>query len=103
VGRKEGDEMQVVTIVRWPGMSTAQYDQLVDRMGWRDAPPAGGISHAALVDGDDMVFVNLWQDRSAQEAFAAAAMPALERAGIAPAEMATYDVHNIVTAQGVAH
>jgi hypothetical protein len=95
--------MNVVTIVRWPGMSTAQYDALVDRMGWREAPPAGGITHTALVDGDDMVFVNLWENRAAQEAFAAASLPALQAAGIAPAEMATYDVHNIVTAQGIAH
>jgi hypothetical protein len=95
--------MNVVTIVRWPGMGTAQYDALVDRMGWREQPPAGGITHTALVDGDDMVFVNLWEDRAAQEAFAAAAMPALAKAGIAPAEMVTYDVHNIVTASGAAH
>jgi hypothetical protein len=71
-------------------------------MGWRDQPPAGGLMHTALVDGDDMVFVNLWQDRAAQEAFAAASLPALAQAGIAPVDMATYDVHNTVTAQGAA-
>ena len=49
-----------------------------------------------------MVLVNLWEDRAAQEAFAAAAMPALAQAGIAMGEMATYDVHNTVTAQGAA-
>jgi hypothetical protein len=90
--------MSIVSITRWPGLDAAAYDALVERMGLRDSPPAGGTAHIAAVDGDAMIFVNVWESREAQERFTAAMLPKLQAAGIAPSETRILDIHNAVVA-----
>ena len=60
--------MSIISITRWPGLDAAGYDALVERAGLRDDPPAGGTVHLAALDGDGMIFINVWESREAQEA-----------------------------------
>jgi hypothetical protein len=90
--------MSIVSITRWPGLDLARYDALVERMGWRESPPAGGTMHIAALDDDAMIFINVWESREAQERFTAATLPKLQAAGIAPSETRILDVHNAIAA-----
>jgi hypothetical protein len=90
--------MSTISITRWPGLDAAGYDALVERAGLRDAPPAGGTVHLAALDGDGMIFINVWESREAQERFNAAVLPKLQAVGIAPSETRILDVVNAVVA-----
>jgi hypothetical protein len=90
--------MSIISITRWPGLDVAGYDALVERTGLRDNPPPGGTLHLAALDGDGMIFINVWESREAQERFNAAMLPKLRDAGIAPSETRILDVVNAVVA-----
>jgi hypothetical protein len=45
--------MAVVAHVVVPGITTEQYDQVREAVGWLDEPPACGLSHVTWWDGGD--------------------------------------------------
>jgi heme-degrading monooxygenase HmoA len=47
------------------------YRALEARVGWRQVPPIGGISHVAAVDGDVVRTVTVWESRADHDAFVA--------------------------------
>ena len=46
------------------------YQALEAKVGWREVPPIGGISHVAAVDGDVVHTVTVWESRADHDAFA---------------------------------
>jgi hypothetical protein len=61
--------MPVVLEVVFPGLSPDQYDQLKAKVGWVEAPPAGGISHVVWWEGDDCHGIDIWESEEAWGAF----------------------------------
>lgn len=61
--------MPVVLEVVFPGLSRQQHDQLKEKVGWVEAPPAGGISHFVWWEGDDCHGVDVWESEEAWGAF----------------------------------
>lgn len=45
------------------------YQALEAKVGWRELPPVGGISHVAAIDGDVAKMVTVWESPAAMEAF----------------------------------
>jgi hypothetical protein len=57
------------------------YQAIEAKVGWRQVPPIGGVSHIAAVDGDMARLVSVWQSQAALDAFNA------DRIGPAAAEL----------------
>ena len=79
---------------RCPGWTTAQYDELIDRMdtGGRAAP--GVIFHWAAVTDDGIRAVDVYESREAADALAAEKIgPLAADLGLTPPEIAEYEVH----------
>jgi hypothetical protein len=66
-GRTIGSEekMAVVMEVVFPGLSPEHYDQLKEKVGWVESPPAGGISHFVWWEGDDCHGIDVWESEEA--------------------------------------
>lgn len=78
-------------------ISKSQYEALRKEVDWEGEQPRGGIIHAASFDESDRIHVaDVWQSTDALNAFVGQRlMPAFEKLGIAPPEVAVYPVHNL--------
>jgi len=75
--------MAVILEVVFQGLSPQQYDQLKEKVGWVESPPAGGISHFAWWEGNDCHGIDVWESEEAWAAFGQDRMgPAAAELGI---------------------
>jgi hypothetical protein len=95
--------MPLVLEVVFPGLSPEQYDQLKARVGWVEAPPAGGISHIVWWEGDDCHGVDVWESEEAWGAFGNDRMgPAAAELGIRmEATPAAHQPHEVLIVETV--
>lgn len=75
----------------------SQYEALRKEIDWEGQQPQGGIIHAASFDDSDRIHVaDVWESADAMNAFVGQRLiPAFEKLGIAPPEVAVYPVHNL--------
>lgn len=75
--------MAVVMEMVFRGLSPQHYDELKDKVGWVDAPPAGGFSHFVWWEGADCHGIDVWESEEAWAAFGQDRMgPAAAELGI---------------------
>ena len=75
--------MAVILEVVFEGLSPQQYDQLKEKVGWVESPPAGGISHLVWWEGNDCHGIDVWESEEAWGAFGKDRMgPAAAELGI---------------------
>jgi hypothetical protein len=75
--------MAVVMQMRWAGVTPQQYDQVRDAVGWETDVPAGGISHVAWFEDDDLHVVDAWESPDQFQAFVdQRLMPGVAQVGV---------------------
>jgi hypothetical protein len=84
------------------GATLDQYDQVIDKMGFRPGGPGapGGISHWVTKTDDGIRVTDVWESKEQFEQFAQEQIgPLAEAVGIPSApDVQFFDVHNLLTA-----
>ena len=81
------------------GLTPDEYDQMRERLGIGDAPPAGGVFHGAAVGDDGKIRVfEVWDSREQAEAWGEKVMAVrtAEGFGDGPPSIEYLDVHKVV-------
>ncbi|MDX2650491.1 hypothetical protein ACFYYN_02020 [Streptomyces sp. NPDC001902] len=74
--------MPVLAEVEFPGVTALQYEEANHRAGFGpEHPPAGLLSHAAVITNEGLRLVNVWQSAQALEAFMEIMLPAAKESG----------------------
>jgi hypothetical protein len=85
----------------FPGATLAQYDQVIQKMGFRPGGPGapGGIFHWVTKTDTGIRVVDVWESREQFEKFVAEKVgPLGAQAGItAPPKTTFFEVHNYLT------
>jgi hypothetical protein len=93
--------MAVAVEMNFRGMTTAQYDQIREKMGLTPggATPPGAIAHWAAETGDGLRIVDVWESREVYDKFAAEQIgPYSAEVGVTePPEARFYEVHDYLT------
>ena len=93
--------MAIGVIQDFPGGSLAQYDEVIQKMGFRPGGPGapGGLFHWVTKTNDGIRVVDVWESREQFEKFAAAKIgPITAQVGInTPPKVAFFEVHNYLT------
>jgi hypothetical protein len=58
-----------VMVMHWPGISTAVYQEVREKVGWEEDVPDGARFHVAWQDGDAMRVVDVWDSAEQFERF----------------------------------
>jgi hypothetical protein len=53
--------MPVMMVMRWDGVTPAQYDAVRAAVDWEGNPPTGGQFHVAAFDGQALRVTDLWE------------------------------------------
>ena len=92
--------MAVVLRAITPGMTTAKYDELVQKLDAAGAgSPAGRIYHVCFGDADNVRVSDIWESQAAFEKFGETLRPIMQDMGFAPPEIEFFEVHNIIEGQ----
>ena len=80
------------------GITADEYDQMREKLGVGDAPPAGGVFHAAAVGEDGKIRVfEVWDSREQAEAWGEKVTAVRTEGGFSePPSIEYLDVHNVV-------
>ena len=81
------------------GITPDEYDQMREKLGVGDTPPAGGVFHAAAVGEDGKIRVfEVWDSREQAEAWGEKVMAVRTEAGFGdgPPSIEYLEVHNVV-------
>ncbi len=95
--------MPILVMMEFDGFTTADYDRVdeVLRGAGRERLPDGLISHAAGVTDDGIVIVDVWESAEALERGIAEELgPAMQEAGIPPAQPTVLPVHDHLEGSG---
>jgi hypothetical protein len=95
----EGSEVAVAVGVQidFRGATLAQYDEIVEAMGFLPGGPStpGALFHWVAKVGEGIRFVDVWESRDAYEEFVRKCRPIFREAGIVdPPEVQFFEVHN---------
>ena len=87
-----------IAIVFTPhSMSTAQYDQCIQRLEQAgEGAPAGRSFHVCYQSGDQLRVLDVWDSRESFERFGQTLMPILQELGIDPGQPDISEVHNVI-------
>ncbi len=80
-------------------ITPAEYDQMREKLGIGDTPPAGGVFHVAAIGDDGNVrVVEVWDTREQAEAWGEKVMATRTEGGFGSGEPSVeyLEVHNIV-------
>jgi hypothetical protein len=61
--------MAIVMVMRWEGVTLAQYEEARRRVDWEGAPAPGGLLHVAGHDGSALRVVDVWDSPEDFERF----------------------------------
>ena len=61
--------MAVAMFMRWPGVTSAQYDSIMGRLALDSNPAAGGVLHVAAVTETGLEVCDVWQTEQAFRGF----------------------------------
>ena len=80
------------------GITPDEYDQMREKLGVGDTPPAGGVFHAAAVGEDGKIRVfEVWDSREQAEAWGEKVRAVRTEGGFSePLSIEYLDVHNVV-------
>jgi hypothetical protein len=53
--------MPVMMLMRWDGVTPAQYDAVRASVNWEGDPPPGGLFHVAAIEGQQFRVTDLWE------------------------------------------
>jgi hypothetical protein len=89
--------MSIMMIMRWDGVSTADYDAVRDIVQWETQKPTGGIYHACAHDGTALRITDIWDTTEHYEDFVSnRLMPAVQQVGVtSQPDVEIYPVHAI--------
>ena len=94
--------MAVAVVLVFEGATLAQYDQVVEKMGFSPggAGAPGGLFHWVTKTDDGIRVTDVWEDRETFERFAQEQIgPYTEEVGVPnPPEISIFEVHNYLTA-----
>ena len=94
--------MAVGVVIDFSGGTTAQYDQVIEKMGFAHggAGAPGSLFHWITETPDGLRVTDVWQNREAFEKFAQEQIgPFTQEVGIpGPPDISVYEVHNYLTA-----
>jgi hypothetical protein len=60
-GEREGATMAIAMMMRWDGVTSAQYDAVRKLVDWEGTPAAGGLLHVAGFDDGGLHLTDLWE------------------------------------------
>ncbi len=85
-------------------ISKAQYEILRREVHWEKAHPTGVLLHAASFDDAGGIHIaDIWESAEEMSAWAQAKlMPAMQKHGITPPDIAVFPVHNVNMYPGMA-
>ncbi len=89
--------MAVAYVMRFPGGTLDQYDQVIGKMGLTPGAegPPGAIFHWVAKTDDGLLVVDVWETAEAFDKFSAEQIgPYSQEAGLAPPEVTKHDIHN---------
>ena len=91
--------MAIVMLMRWPGVSLADYDEVRRVTNFEGDAPTGGMYHACTHDGEALRVTDIWESAEAFQAFAESRlMPAVMQLGIqGEPRIEIYPAHNLFT------
>jgi hypothetical protein len=85
----------------FPGATLAQYDQVIQKMGFRPAGPGapGGLFHWVTKTDAGLRVVDVWESKGQFEKFAAEKIgPIVAQVGITqPPKVTFFEIHNYLT------
>jgi len=94
--------MAVGVQLDFKGATLDQYDQVVQKMGFRPGGPGGpgGLFHWVMKTADGIRVIDVWQSREAFEKFSEEKIvPITREVGVpAPPEIQFFEAHNYLTA-----
>lgn len=92
--------MAVAMLMRWPGMTSDQYDAVMARLGLDANPAAGGVLHVAAVTDEGVEVCDVWQTEQALNSFLEQRMlPVVGELGITgEPEIKVVPLHNLYAA-----
>jgi hypothetical protein len=97
--------MAVAVQLDFKGGTLEQYDQVIDKMGFRRGGPGapGGLFHWVTKTDDGMRVTDVWESRETFDRFAQEKIgPITAEVGVpGPPEMQFFDVHNYLTSGSV--
>jgi hypothetical protein len=75
--------MAVMMVMRWRGITPAQYEQAMEEIGWERDPAPGGLYHVAAFDAEGLRVTDVWESPEQFNAFVQTRlMPGVQRLGI---------------------
>lgn len=96
--------MAIAVQLDFTGGTLDQYDQVIQKMGFRPGGPGapGGLFHWVTKTADGIRVVDVWASREQFDAFAQEKIgPITQEVGVSgPPAMTFYEVHNYLTAGG---
>jgi hypothetical protein len=88
---------KILVIFDIPGMTAAQYDEIIAELHIAGADhPAGRLSHAAAAKPDGWVIVGIWASQDALGQFGQTLRPILQKVGVTLPPPQVYPVHNFI-------
>lgn len=83
--------MTVIAHVVLRGVSTKQYDEVREVVGWLEDAPVGGLAHLTWWEGDDCHNVDAWESEETFGAFAETRLgPAMAKVGVETEPQVTF-------------
>ena len=87
----------IVAIFDLPGVTAAQYDQVMKDLEAADAgSPKGRQSHVASPKEGGWLVVDVWESPDSLDQFAGTLMPILQKNGVTPPQPQILPAHNIL-------
>ena len=92
--------MAIVMAMEWQGVTSAEYDRVMEILRLDETPPQGGVFHVAGSEGGNWRVVDVWESEQAWNAFFETRLkPALEQANLLDGRpqptVRVYEVHNV--------
>ena len=89
--------MRVVMIMKWDGVTTAQYEQVRKSVNWEGNKPNGAVFHVAAFGNNALRVTDIWESADDFNNFVQKRlMPGVAQAGIAgQPQVEIYPVHAI--------
>ncbi len=82
--------MAILAIFDVPGMTSAQYDQIITDL----EEPDGRISHVSAPKEGGWIVIDVWESEEHLTKFSERLIPVIQAAGATPTEPQIYQVHD---------
>lgn len=89
--------MAIAVLQDFPGGTQEQYDQITVQLNLGGKSPKGNLVHTAGPIQGGWRVVDVWESQDALNAFMAILGPIAQNVGIAPPQVTTWPVHNMLT------